>query len=77
MGYGQSKTANILMGVSLAEKLGAKHNLSAFSLHPGLVYTNLASHLHFVGDDTSDMDAMSECFLPIVSTRLSVKLIII
>ncbi|KAK2033013.1 short-chain dehydrogenase/ reductase [Colletotrichum zoysiae] len=42
--YGQSKTANCLMAVSLAEKLGGKGLLS-FSLHPGVIYTNLASHL--------------------------------
>ncbi|KAK1585923.1 short-chain dehydrogenase/ reductase [Colletotrichum navitas] len=42
--YGQSKTANCLMAMSLAEKLGRKGLLS-FSLHPGVIYTNLASHL--------------------------------
>ncbi|KAK2043182.1 short-chain dehydrogenase/ reductase [Colletotrichum somersetense] len=42
--YGQSKTANCLMAISLAEKLGGKGLLS-FSLHPGVIYTNLASHL--------------------------------
>ncbi|KAM0328859.1 hypothetical protein ACHAQA_005275 [Verticillium albo-atrum] len=41
--YGQAKTANILMAISLAEKLGSK-GLLAFSLHPGGILTNLASH---------------------------------
>ncbi|GKT52129.1 retrograde regulation protein 2 [Colletotrichum spaethianum] len=42
--YGQSKTANCLMAISLAEKLGGKGLLS-FSLHPGVIWTNLANHL--------------------------------
>lgn len=41
--YGQSKTANALMAVALAEKLGKK-GLLAFSVCPGSVGTNLASH---------------------------------
>lgn len=43
--YGQSKTANILFAMSLAEKLGLKHGLLAFSLHPGVIWTNLGNHL--------------------------------
>ncbi|KFZ23638.1 hypothetical protein V502_01881 [Pseudogymnoascus sp. VKM F-4520 (FW-2644)] len=43
--YGQSKTANMLMAISLAEKLGLKHKLLAFSLHPGVIWTNLSNHL--------------------------------
>ncbi|EPQ53757.1 short-chain dehydrogenase [Gloeophyllum trabeum ATCC 11539] len=39
--YGQAKTANILFSVALAEKLGSK-GLTAFSLHPGVISTNLA-----------------------------------
>ncbi|KAK1968046.1 short-chain dehydrogenase/ reductase [Colletotrichum sublineola] len=42
--YGQSKTANCLMAISLAEKLGGKGLLS-FSLHPGAILTNLGTHL--------------------------------
>ncbi|KAJ0103987.1 hypothetical protein J7T55_011004 [Diaporthe amygdali] len=41
--YGQSKTANMLMAISLAQKLGPK--LLAFSLHPGTIMTNLTTHL--------------------------------
>jgi hypothetical protein len=33
------------MAVSLAEKLGTKNNLLAFSLHPGTVNTNLDKHI--------------------------------
>ncbi|KAF2136926.1 uncharacterized protein K452DRAFT_291967 [Aplosporella prunicola CBS 121167] len=44
--YGQSKTANMLMAISLAEKLGQKRGLLAFSLHPGVIMTTtLGSHL--------------------------------
>ncbi|KAJ2981506.1 hypothetical protein NQ176_g1980 [Zarea fungicola] len=42
--YGQSKTANILFAVSLAQKLGSR-GLLAFSLHPGAIITNLGTHL--------------------------------
>lgn len=42
--YGQSKTANCLMAISLAEKLGGKGLLS-LSLHPGVIFTNLSNHL--------------------------------
>lgn len=41
--YGQAKTANMLFAVSLAEKLGDK-GLLAFSLHPGVISTNLSRH---------------------------------
>ena len=34
----------MLMAMSLAEKLGSR-NLLAFSLHPGVIITNLANHL--------------------------------
>ncbi|SPO04403.1 probable short-chain dehydrogenase [Cephalotrichum gorgonifer] len=43
--YGQSKSANMLFALSLAEKLGPKLNLHAFSLHPGVIMTNLGNHL--------------------------------
>ncbi|KAK2740826.1 short-chain dehydrogenase reductase family [Colletotrichum kahawae] len=42
--YGQSKTANCLMAISLAGKVGSKGLLS-FSLHPGVIFTNLGTHL--------------------------------
>ena len=40
----------MLISISLAEKLGIKHNLLAFSLHPGVIWTNLASHLNMETD---------------------------
>lgn len=43
--YGQSKSANMLFSVSLAEKL-AKKGLISVSLHPGAIMeTNLANPL--------------------------------
>ncbi|KAL6913634.1 hypothetical protein ACHAPO_003375 [Fusarium lateritium] len=43
--YGQSKTANMLFAISLAEKLGSR-GLLAYSLHPGAILeTSLANHL--------------------------------
>ena len=36
------------MALSLAKKLGAKSNLTAFSLNPGIVFTNLGSHFDLV-----------------------------
>jgi NAD(P)-dependent dehydrogenase (short-subunit alcohol dehydrogenase family) len=43
--YGQSKTANMLMALSLAEKLGPR-GLRAFSVHPGTIgSTSLGTHV--------------------------------
>ncbi|KAL2136235.1 hypothetical protein VTI74DRAFT_4865 [Chaetomium olivicolor] len=53
--YGQSKTANMLMALSLAEKLGRK-GLLAFSLHPGVIFTHLADHLN-LETDLAEMQA--------------------
>ncbi|KAI1333129.1 retinol dehydrogenase 13 [Xylariaceae sp. FL0255] len=59
--YGQSKTANMLMAISLAENLGTQHKLSAFSVYPGLILTSgLASHLKLFGDSDADLVAMME-----------------
>jgi NAD(P)-dependent dehydrogenase (short-subunit alcohol dehydrogenase family) len=43
--YGQSKTANILHAMSLAERLRDK-NVTAFSVHPGSISTGLQVHLN-------------------------------
>ncbi|KAJ6078701.1 hypothetical protein N7467_008454 [Penicillium canescens] len=48
--YGQAKTANMLMALSLSSILGVKKGLLAFSLHPGVIFTNLGSHLDWSGD---------------------------
>ena len=57
--YGQSKTANALMAVSLAKKLGTK-NLTAVSLHPGVV---MSSHLGDHIDWSVDMETLRKCFM--------------
>jgi len=44
MAYGQAKTANILFSVALAEKYGGQ-GVKAYSLHPGVIKTNLGKHL--------------------------------
>jgi NAD(P)-dependent dehydrogenase (short-subunit alcohol dehydrogenase family) len=48
--YGQSKTANNLFAVSLAQKLGKSKNLKAYPINPGVVLSNLAGHLDFEKD---------------------------
>lgn len=53
--YGQSKTANALMALALADKLGSKGLLS-FSLCPGSVGTNLAAH------EANNLDAFVKDF---------------
>lgn len=42
--YGQSKTANALFALQLDE-YGIEHNIRAFSLHPGKIFTPLQRHL--------------------------------
>lgn len=46
--YGQSKTANVLFALHL-NKLLAEDNITAFSLHPGLVASQYALHFFDVG----------------------------
>jgi hypothetical protein len=44
LGYGQSKTANILFAREL-DRLGAEHGVRAFSVHPGaIISTNLSGY---------------------------------
>jgi NAD(P)-dependent dehydrogenase (short-subunit alcohol dehydrogenase family) len=42
--YAQSKSANILFSVSLAQKLAA-HGIQSFALHPGAIGTEISRHL--------------------------------
>ncbi|WP_085725784.1 oxidoreductase [Pseudomonas sp. R37(2017)] len=42
--YGQSKTANALFALALDE-LGASHGVHAYSVHPGLIITDLTRHM--------------------------------
>ncbi|KAA8916851.1 hypothetical protein TRICI_000970 [Trichomonascus ciferrii] len=43
--YGQSKTANVLFTRELHDKFNKSNNLTSFSLHPGVIHTNLSRHL--------------------------------
>lgn len=65
--YGQSKTANMLFTMSLAEKLGSKHNLQAYSLHPGVIWTGLGSHL----DWEVDLDSLRKDPHPLENIKRS------
>ena len=44
LGYGQSKTANVLFALEL-DRLGASRGIHAYSLHPGAILTDLGRHL--------------------------------
>ncbi|TAQ87230.1 hypothetical protein B7494_g4461 [Chlorociboria aeruginascens] len=53
MGYGQSKTANILYATELARRLRKNDtNVTAFSLHPGAIWTELSRSLDEEGRKT-------------------------
>ena len=52
--YGQSKTANILHAVELKRRYGG-HGLHAYSVHPGMVATDLGRH--FTREDYKDLQA--------------------
>jgi NAD(P)-dependent dehydrogenase (short-subunit alcohol dehydrogenase family) len=45
LAYGQSKTANALFALELNRRL-AKEGVSAYSVHPGMIMTELARHLN-------------------------------
>lgn len=47
----------MLMARSLANKLGIKCGLLAFSLHPGVIFTNLSNHLDW---EKGDMEGLRE-----------------
>jgi NAD(P)-dependent dehydrogenase (short-subunit alcohol dehydrogenase family) len=52
IGYGQSKTANVLFALAL-DSLGQAHGVRAFSLHPGGIVTDLVRHM-----SQSDLQAL-------------------
>ncbi|MCJ1385474.1 hypothetical protein MMC17_008597 [Xylographa soralifera] len=55
--YGQSKTANMLFSVALADKLGAR-GVQSFSLHPGTINTNLINSV--TTQDLKDLGLLDE-----------------
>ena len=54
IGYGQSKTANVLFGAELDRRYGER-GVHSFSLHPGMIATDLARHM-----DTDDFNVLIE-----------------
>lgn len=65
--YGQSKTANSLMAISLAELLGAKHNLTSLSLHPGVVNSNMVAQVPLSAIQSMSMAHMTPSLLDSIS----------
>ncbi|MCJ1433913.1 hypothetical protein MMC27_003278 [Xylographa pallens] len=55
--YGQSKTANMLFSVALAERLGAR-GVQSFSLHPGTINTNLVNSV--TKEDLQDLGLLDK-----------------
>jgi NAD(P)-dependent dehydrogenase (short-subunit alcohol dehydrogenase family) len=55
--YGQSKTANILHAVELHRRYGSQ-GLHAYSVHPGMVATDLGRH--FTREDYKDLQARAQ-----------------
>jgi NAD(P)-dependent dehydrogenase (short-subunit alcohol dehydrogenase family) len=55
--YGQAKTANALFAVGL-DRRGEQHGVRAFSLHPGVILTDLARHLS--ADEINSFDVYDE-----------------
>jgi hypothetical protein len=56
----------MLMALSLSLKLGTKYNLLAFSLHPGVISTNLGSHLDW-NSDVRDLRMFPHCLALFIS----------
>lgn len=55
--YGQAKTANALFAIGL-DRRGEQHGVRAFSLHPGVILTDLARHLS--EDEINSFDVYDE-----------------
>ncbi|KAH7128059.1 hypothetical protein B0J13DRAFT_611588 [Dactylonectria estremocensis] len=63
LGYGQSKTANVLTALALAEKLGSRGILS-FAMCPGVSYTNLESHdIHDPASFSAYLTELTNCWI--------------
>ena len=71
LGYGQSKTANILFAVEL-DKRGQGEGIRAFSLHPGgIVATDLGKYIS--KDDLRKADVIDENGNPIIDPARNLK----
>jgi hypothetical protein len=58
----------MLFAISLAQKLGMKYNLQAFSLHPGVIWTNLGNHL----DWNVEFGELRKTGIPLIFPQISV-----
>ena len=71
VGYGQSKTANILFALALDERL-ATEGIRAFAVHPGgIVDTNLGKHIS--REQLRSMGAIDEHGQPILDPSRNLK----
>lgn len=62
LAYGQSKTANALMALGLAKRLGSRGLLS-FAMCPGVSYTNLSAHgIQDVASFSADLTQMDNFY---------------
>jgi NAD(P)-dependent dehydrogenase (short-subunit alcohol dehydrogenase family) len=60
VGYGQSKTANILFSLYLANKL-RERGIQSFGVHPGAIFeTNLGTHLSDVQEALAACEAVAQ-----------------
>jgi len=57
----------MLMAVSLAKKLGSK-GLKAFSLHPGVIFTNLGAHVDWTESGLGRFFLAQQCHVASTSS---------
>ncbi|QWT20038.1 SDR family NAD(P)-dependent oxidoreductase [Bacillus sp. NP157] len=70
LGYGQSKTANILFAVG-ADARGKADGIRVFSLHPGAIVTDLARYMSV--DDMRNFGAIDDEGKPVVDLARGMK----
>jgi NAD(P)-dependent dehydrogenase (short-subunit alcohol dehydrogenase family) len=70
LGYGQSKTANVLFAVEL-DRRGREHGVRAFALHPGSIVTRLARHTST--DALIDMGVLDKNGDPVLDPARNMK----
>jgi NAD(P)-dependent dehydrogenase (short-subunit alcohol dehydrogenase family) len=57
VGYGQSKSANVLFSLELTKRLYGKYGILSYGLHPGAIMTELARHI-----DKDEWEELAEKF---------------
>ncbi len=71
LGYGQSKTANVLFAVEL-DRRWAEHGIRGYALHPGIAFgTNLAPSVS--DDELRAMGIIDEAGAPIIDPDRELK----